>query len=65
VATPLEDPELVILVVIDDPGPALISSRRHYGSQVAGPVVRRVAERALPYLGVPVPTANASDAAVR
>jgi hypothetical protein len=43
----------------------LISSRRHYGSQVAGPVVRRVAERALPYLGVPVPTANASDAAVR
>lgn len=65
VATPLEDPELVILVVIDDPGPALIGSRRHYGSQVAGPVVRRVAERALPYLGVPVPTADASDSAVR
>jgi cell division protein FtsI (penicillin-binding protein 3) len=61
VATPSEDPRLVILVVIDDPGPESIRNRRHYGSSVAGPVVRRIAERALPYLGVqppaPVPTA--------
>lgn len=55
VATPAEDPRLVILVVIDDPGPESIRNRRHYGSSVAGPVVRRIAERALPYLGVEPP----------
>ena len=53
VAAPAEDPALVVLVVIDDPGPAAIARQRHYGSWVAGPVVRRVVERALPYLGVP------------
>ena len=57
VAAPAEDPEIVVLVVIDDPGPAAISVQRHYGSWVAGPVVRRVVERVLPYLGVPVSTA--------
>lgn len=63
VATPLENPELVILVVIDDPDPALRATLRHFGSQVAGPVVRRVAERALRYLGVPVtPQADATQA---
>lgn len=50
---PVEDPRLVILVVIDDPGPERIRTRRHYGSSVAGPVVRRVMERSLTYLGVP------------
>lgn len=50
---PLERPRLVVLVVIDDPGPERVSSRTYYGSHVAGPVVRRVIERALSYLGVP------------
>lgn len=50
---PAENPRLVVIVVIDDPGPELIYKRQHYGTWVAGPVVRRVLERSLPYLGVP------------
>lgn len=50
---PVESPRLVVLAVIDDPGPALVRSKAHYGARVAGPVVRRVMERALAYLGVP------------
>jgi len=50
---PIENPRLVILCVIDDPGPARIRSRTHYGAKTAGPVVRRVMERALTYLGTP------------
>ncbi len=50
---PADDPRLVVIVVIDDPGPARVRQRQHYGSSVAGPVVRRVMERALRYLGVP------------
>jgi cell division protein FtsI/penicillin-binding protein 2 len=49
---PLASPRLVVVAVIDDPGPSLIAKKHHYGSWVAGPVVRRVMERALPYLGV-------------
>ncbi len=49
---PIESPRLVVLVVIDDPGPDLVARRAHYGSRVAGPVVRRIVERALTYLGV-------------
>lgn len=49
---PVDSPRLVVLVVIDDPGPEQIASRHHYGSAVAGPVVRRIVEKALPYLGV-------------
>ena len=60
VAAPTDDPEIVILVVIDDPGPALVPIRQHFGSHVAGPVVRRIAERVLPYLGVPAPSENAA-----
>jgi len=52
-AGPAEDPRLVVLVVIDDPGPSLRERRLHYGSGVAGPVVRRVMERCLEYLGTP------------
>ncbi|MEM9373675.1 MAG: penicillin-binding protein 2 [Planctomycetota bacterium] len=52
VAAPADDPAIVVLVVIDDPGPEAIAERRHYGSWVAGPVVRRIVERALPYMGV-------------
>jgi len=53
VAAPAVDPAVVVLVVIDDPGPEAIAQKRHYGSWVAGPVVRRVVERVLPYMGVP------------
>ena len=49
---PVADPRLVVIVVIDDPGPELVDAKKHYGSDVAGPVVRRVVERALDYLRV-------------
>ncbi len=52
-AGPTEDPRLVVLAVIDDPGPSKIAVKHHYGSWVAGPVVRRVMERSLTYLGTP------------
>lgn len=52
-AGPTEDPRLVVVVVIDDPGPRRIAARQHYGSYTAAPVVRRVMERALTYLGTP------------
>lgn len=52
-AAPVESPRLVVLVVMDDPGPAQVASRRHYGARSAGPVVRRILERSLAYLGVP------------
>ncbi len=50
---PFESPQIVVIVVIDDPGPARVRQKQHYGSAVAGPVVRRVVERSLRYLGVP------------
>lgn len=52
IGAPFDDPRLVVLVVIDDPGPELVRSRRHYGSTVAGPVVRRVVRRSLEYMGL-------------
>lgn len=61
---PTELPRLVVLVVIDDPGPRLVRENRYYGSQTAGPVVRRVLERSLGYLGVrpsPVELTGAAD----
>ena len=60
-AAPADDPEIVVLVVIDDPGPDRIARRRHYGSWVAGPVVRRIVERVLPYLGTPPSWPDESD----
>lgn len=63
-AAPADQPRLVVLVIIDDPGPEQISKRMHYGSAVAGPVVRQVVRRSLEYLGVsppPVPDDNASE----
>jgi cell division protein FtsI/penicillin-binding protein 2 len=50
---PTENPRLVVLAVIDDPGPELVRKNRYYGSLTAGPVVRRVMERSLAYLSVP------------
>jgi cell division protein FtsI/penicillin-binding protein 2 len=55
-AGPIDEPRLVVIAVIDDPGPALVFARPmpvHYGSRTAGPVVRRFMERALTYLGAP------------
>ncbi|MBL0927343.1 MAG: penicillin-binding protein 2 [Phycisphaerales bacterium] len=54
-AAPFDQPRLVILVTIDDPGPSMIRRRAHFGSIVAGPVVLRTLNRALDYLGVPEP----------
>lgn len=51
-AAPTRAPRLVVLVVIDDPGPRKVRVKQHYGSWVAGPVVRSVMERSLRYLGV-------------
>ncbi len=49
---PVAHPRLVVMVTIEDPGPALVRRNVYYGSQVAGPAVRRIMEKALPYLGV-------------
>lgn len=65
---PLEAPRLVVLCVIDDPGPERVRARTHYGAATAGPVVRRVMDRTLSYMGVPpsprpvqaIPDASAS-----
>ncbi len=43
---PAEDPEVVILVIIDEP------RGHHYGSTVAGPAFRRVAEEVMSYLAI-------------
>jgi len=58
---PVETPRLVVVVVIDDPGPARVAARTHYGAAAAGPVARRVIERGLTYLGVP-PDREAGEA---
>lgn len=60
-AAPLDVPRLVVIVVIDDPGPERIMAHSHYGSAVAGPVTRRVLERSLEYLGVPPCPETQSD----
>jgi cell division protein FtsI/penicillin-binding protein 2 len=44
---PVEDPQLIILVMIDEP------QISRWGSQAAGPVFRRVAQEALRYLQIP------------
>lgn len=44
---PLRDPAVAILVVLDSP------VGQHEGGEVAAPVFRAVAQRVLPYLGVP------------
>lgn len=49
---PLDRPRVVVMVSIEDPGPETIRRNQYYGSSVAGPAVRRIVERVLPYLGV-------------
>jgi len=48
---PADNPELVIIVVIDEPQKSI------YGGQVAAPVFRNIVATALPYLGIS-PTEN-------
>jgi cell division protein FtsI/penicillin-binding protein 2 len=50
---PTEEPRIAMVVVIDDPGPELVRTKRHYGASTAGPVARRAMERVLTYLAVP------------
>jgi cell division protein FtsI/penicillin-binding protein 2 len=45
---PASDPEISILVSLDDP-----SGGTYYGGSVSGPVFRAVAEKVLQYLGIP------------
>jgi cell division protein FtsI (penicillin-binding protein 3) len=52
-AGPSENPRIIVLVVIDDPGPERIRTRTYFGAATAGPVVRRVMERSLTYMGTP------------
>ncbi|MFG0251336.1 MAG: peptidoglycan D,D-transpeptidase FtsI family protein [Phycisphaerales bacterium JB038] len=58
-AAPLDEPRLVVLVVIDDPDRT--SEAGHYGSSVAGPAVRAIVDRTLEYLGVPEPAEDESS----
>ncbi|MCF8052000.1 MAG: penicillin-binding protein 2 [Desulfobacterales bacterium] len=44
---PLEDPEIVVLVTIDEP------QKSHYGGVVAAPAFKKIAEGALHYLNIP------------
>jgi cell division protein FtsI (penicillin-binding protein 3) len=44
---PADHPKLAILAVIDEP------HAEAWGGVVAAPVFRRIAEQAMPYLGVP------------
>jgi len=50
---PAEGRRTPTVPAIDDPGPEFVRTRRYFGSQVAAPVVRRVLERSLSYLGIP------------
>jgi cell division protein FtsI (penicillin-binding protein 3) len=52
--TPVEDPQAVILVVIDEP------TKRHYGGTVAAPVFRKIAHATLQYRKV-TPTVASKD----
>lgn len=45
---PFENPQIVVVCVIDDPDKA----RGHFGGTIAGPVVRDVVQETLTYLGV-------------
>ncbi len=45
---PSEAPELCLAIVVEDPNPRIA----YYGGRVAGPAFRRIAERAVDYLGI-------------
>lgn len=48
---PAENPRIVVVVVVDDPGPKLRDQLLHYGSSTAGPILVRIARRTLEYMG--------------
>lgn len=50
---PMNNPRIVVLVIVDDPGPELVANRRHFGSSTAGPLLMRITRETLEYLGVP------------
>ena len=52
---PANDPQLVIVVVVDEPQKSI------YGGQSAAPVFRHIAESVLPYLGVPAQLEEVED----
>jgi cell division protein FtsI (penicillin-binding protein 3) len=52
-AAPADHPRIALLVIVDDPGPARIAQRAHYGSATAGPAALRIIDRVLAYMGVP------------
>ncbi len=56
---PVEDPRLVIMVVVDEP------QGGHLGGAVAAPIFREIAEQSLRYLHIPPTTALAAKAAVK
>lgn len=58
---PVEEPRLVCVVVVEDPGPSAVEKRQHYGAYSAGPIVRRTMDRALAYLGVPASPPPSED----
>ena len=45
--TPAENPEIAILVVVDEP------EKKHYGGTVAAPVFRKIAQETLNHLNIP------------
>lgn len=55
-AAPMDDPEIVCLVVIDEPGSYPI-----YGGTIAAPVCKRIMEDTLVYLGVEPEVAEADE----
>jgi cell division protein FtsI (penicillin-binding protein 3) len=48
-AAPIEDPRIVVLVLIDEP-----HGEEYYGAKVAGPAFAEIASETLRYLGVPL-----------
>lgn len=44
---PIDDPEVVVLIMLDEP-----EGKRHSGGSIAAPVVRGIFSELLPYLGV-------------
>lgn len=54
-AVPADDPQLIIAVIIDEPKKSI------YGGTVAAPVFRKIAQIALPYLGVLPETQSQSN----
>lgn len=55
---PAADPEISILVSLDDP-----TGAAYYGGSVAGPVFRAVAEKVAQYLGIPPQTIDSTKVA--